>query len=925
MTDAVLLHCSFVRVVAASGRFYRTILGKVTKWQAKGEDGELPPQHLYVAILDVDVIAAADPRIKYTLCVEQADGHAPWPLEGKLRERQISPPQSFEPNPAGSATMYRVIRVVSLNFNGFDSSLPTMRLAADVLSTAGRSCFTQTFRIVGEAGRRTISSAKELFTAYHSVRSLLPKYRVLAIETLADSWMPAAYTAVTQLYCATPSSLCRLTAMEMASFMAWLGRPEIMRLLPEHAPDIAVLASCMPMATCCVERPLRPCGANQSALAKALAYGDGIIAAIADMPDWAIDIGALIRLENGTYMTARQQEMEEFAAKTLHAAEYVIAITTPGGRGGPGAADLYAKRVPALISVLSSQHTATLVWYIAPTPGHAAALVAAGLDAFSVQDVIGKRTFQGPMFGMPTAICLLFAHAFTLADFYKIIRACPPASAIIMAGDRLAWGGDQGTLFRDVYSAINAGHLRENGKIERVQEDKLHWTAPLYAWPEPSTASPCIECVAVAPSRACTIPLIASRSWPKHRNWWMTGDWSMMPSMGWVGRCKIADETQSCMSRNGTVEILPEFQFGINHMFCCGTEAASLAIHDDFRSIWGAAPARTIAAVSPYYLAEEVAVIVPNDGTVPTMQDVRAAASLASGKVYFVTAGGTRLPLLDAEKNHGRRQYTTLVQTIARLERIPYIRVPNDAPGPIRLQTPCKLLFVGSMDAETMARIPMPTAGDCTTHFRGNLGFQPKRIFAAAAAVQGHVSLARPAHFGLPMPFEPFAADVATAMTRHEINRHVWARLADGPYKLPELEEQDNMDTLSFVSGGKPRTYRDREAVAIHILCLAVKGHAEYEAWYVLHEEFLFYNRLRTAHVGDDVILSLVKPTERAGLDERNIAQTLAKRHSAAVEAYLASRVKEIPDANPIEDDETDEFAFYNMVLAIRSAIAAKL
>jgi len=741
------LHCHVARVASASSRFNRTILVRVDEWEAANDEIELPPLHAVVALHDVDVMASADPRLEYVLAVRQKAGALPFRLEGRLRNRQIKPPRKYVAVDNGLATVFTVVRVLAVippDDAGDDTGgLPpvTVRLVADCLRHFDRSRFAQHQAVTGEGGASPVSSPSALLAMLSRVPEISPEQRALVLDTLGDAWMPFAYTALTALHFARPSSLSQLSVHELASLTAWLNRADVLALLQGSnqasklvASDLACIVDCLPLHTCSVSTELAPCESPftrpAAGLFRALAamrasnstvgrvFSDA--AAAEAIPAWAVQLGAIVPLgDDGSFTTGRYDQLRVTVSATVrelativatrpsHVGDRLLLVTVPPGCGGPGAARLYAEQVPPMLHSIQArdielhldehQH----IWYVAPTPGHAAAIEAQGLACLSVQDVMAcswPRT--GPL-ARPSVICLLYAHAFGLRTWSAVVldRLLAMSAAgvkLAMAGDCVSWGGegsphpcDGGAVFRDVCAAVRRG-LLPGISFERLRSADYHYAARLYKYEQPALPKEEDDLDHVARVRVSTAlapntagdsglpPLVACKSWraagehwlahvgvpPTPAGWWQSvGEWLAVPDLGLVTRVSLAGVAAAASvrmpddarppgqdsalvglrSRQGMVRLAALPGTGTSHLYCCDAGDAAvmrLEMHPTAVTLAGGAPVRSLARWSPYCLAKDIVVVLPADGTA-ALQDVRAACALASESVHFVTTSAT--------------------------------------------------------------------------------------------------------------------------------------------------------------------------------------------------------------------------------------------------------------------------------------------
>lgn len=1010
---------TIVRVVAAQTRFVRTLLAKTRRVSPVAPPGGNEDEQeqdetavgVYVALRDTDVLGAADPRIVYTLVIEQMAGAEPWPLSQNLAQRQAKGTKQRPGLPSGRATVYAVVRVLHVA-GGDTSSGPTIRMVADALPPQTRSLFVQRWPVSGQAGKEPVRGGVAGLVRMLTPLRLDAKQMSLCIDSLADCWMPLAYSAMTALSLARPSSLVRLSRQQLTALSRWLCRAETIswlralgndagRLVTEALPCLSVLdteeghssisacgGSLMPFSQTNAPTPfaLALAGMRSSCSTVArLPDGDDDDAVV---PPWA---AVKMLGDNSAFTTKRYASLDDdVAAIVTREASRVIALVTPPGRGGPGAGPLYAERVPGLIRLLMSAIAAKCrVLFVAPTPGHAAAVTRAGLDVFSVQDVLADRV---PAFwardGQLACVCLLFAHGFglrTFRDVWRRVAAAGKPLVLAMAGDRLSWGGegsvhegDGGAPFRDICAAIAANDAL--GVLEKIREAEGHWTDALYDWTEPRLPD-AVAAAATAPTTT-TPPMpylvACASSWKRARApkpsspWWSVGTWGMVPSLGWLGPVSAAtDDVRTGASfamsdmpgkihasaRHVRVRIGADD--GFDHSACCQTAAAgnvmSLAVHADYRNLDGGAPIRVVARCAPEPIADDLIVHMAGDddnddsGGRMAVQDVRAACSLARRSVTFITPDGTLLSVRDALQRQSGRARTNLVQIIAATAINRQASSPSPPPQTAAAAADAavgskpeahNVVLVGAVNDTAMACSDVGetcvSADACRKHFVNWLRHgdvespEPEPVWRSVSAPP---ALVRTTAVSLPRPFTLPDIAAADAMSKREVDTHVAARLnalcviargggSDADIGYPPDDE--SLDRIARMIGGRRRNQHTRESVAVHVLCMAAKGDADTEAWLCAGERNLMIHRLTEANATDDALLSLVSAGDRdAVANSQDARKAIAGIHATRVKEYIAGLREPLPETNPALDEESDEFDFYRMLMTVQQQLHA--
>ena len=343
------------------------------------------------------------------------------------------------------------------------------------------------------------------------------------------------------------------------------------------------------------------------------------------------------------------------------------------------------------------------------------------------------------------------------------------------------------------------------------------------------------------------------------------------------------------------------------------------AMHPDARTLSDeGTPCTWVSRVAPSAPFGTLAVHVTAS---TTLADVRAACALARDAVYVVAPGG-RADVVAALGRHGARPCTRLVDALESDQTMDTTELTHavHVPGPSSACPPFDVVCLGTLtltpDMQRRARLTadadhwlVPGAAlrhDCDAWLGvhaddDDADSVPDEPAAVATGV-------------VPSVFEPVQRDTAAAMTRTEVDVHTACRFAALVSGVPA--DADAADTPAVLhaariaSGGQPRGRAEREAVAVHMLCLACKGDAASEAWLVDRERALFTAR------------AAPHATMRAfgGLD----AEAAARAHAAAVHAHLHERIAgPLPEGPPTDDPESDVYDLFMSVRTLQRRVRA--
>jgi len=884
----------------------------------------------FVALRDTDTLGAVDSRLKVTLLVRQATGAEPLRLMASEERSQRNGTKRYAPQESGKATVFVVVRVLAVDLpvairaakgSGGVRMPPTRRMVYEALrSKEAKSAFSQKWPCTGAAGKELWAGGLKTLSAQAPG----------AFSSLADCWMPVAYTAFTALHACKASSLRAMTRPEFASLVAWFNGERVGAALRETGvrhSDLARICTAVTLRECAVVSPPTPCeppneeesdffGSLRALLSSP--SGSTVAKCSSPVPQWTIDAGAVVvvsRDEQGTvFTTARYDELERHVAAVFRSVPSVL-VAAPAGHGGPGAGELYAKRAATIASLLGYEHHgvdvlagASRTWFVAPTPGHAAAVTCHGVDTLSLHDVRAGRV---PNAGEPPkAVCFFFAHAFGALTFSVVIDAATrarngdPLKLIAMCGDRLSWGGegsivvgDGGAPFRDACAGASKGALSFS-VLETIRSEAV---SPLYRRGPEATVPGEVRAAAALPAgwQLDRVPVIGQPSWraspwPKPAadvKWWQLGKYVAIPDLGVVGAVKREHEGAARGEREQTLQFEKSPGFGqhINHMFCCrngGVSLCNTAVHGQITPLKGGVPARLLAKWSPEKIPGVLFVAVSEDKDARvSLQDLRAACALAGDGVVFVTHSGRDDALREAASRENGRAWTRLVGMFSFAEDDDEGRFAGDVTGAV--WRPCQVAPEGPGDrrqGDSSVFLFLGVAADaaCNTPDLCRQALVAWLRDDPAAAHGNAAGEAAPGEVEEPPPVF-CAATVQEAlpdMSKFEIDSHVAARLA--AYKdTPGCSyppKRDLLDRMAAETGILAHSNGQRECVAVHVLCSAVKGEPPLERYLIAAELELFRRRSRDAGK--------------------------AKEHAGAVEGHLRCSVQGIADIpRPDEGD----------------------
>jgi len=775
----MLIIGSVRRILKANSRRSTMLLVRVAEKTIKGTADE---QHAasgpyaslrpFIIVFERDVVPAYDPRLELLLDVEPLEAREPFQLDGVERQLQAKEGGRLASSAEGHALSYVASACINVKMTtaaherGITVSLVKAALPAALQPQLAREM------------RGKSSARLERLADIDAMLARLPRLsqtsRWNTVALFADTRMSAEYSALVSHGVGSPSSLQRLSAAELAKLVGFFTN--VLSLAGPNPPPrlpliIGRLADLLPLSLVGTRRRVRlhptyerawsllpqadaldalvnGARATQSTVGKLDSPLDGASQTLLSL------VPALVRARSenddggGRFALARDQELELESARLVRSRTRLVVVAAAGD---VSVLDTVERRLRdlAVAPYLDSD-----MLYVAPTASHAAVCP---FDALSVDDVLAGRYAHGRR---PSALVLVFAHAFGVDSFVHCVRAFDEATRVlVLVGDPYDSNGspresDRGCVLRDVAAAARRGALA-NTELEtlfgfsavgplnalgRAEHTALrHYKQPML--PLEGDASytivaslddvPADECErSLTLVGALTMSQAAKATGASPASVREVRDWIAFDDLGQVARVTRRARLRSVVrplaervsieagesstapmpldTLGGCVEL--NDGVGIDHTYCCHTTSPTVAVLDMHasRRAFAVAPARLLARITPVPIADALPFIVTEKTGI---DDIRAAFALVRRRLYIVA--DTRAAVDAALARKSARPRTQLVDFLLDdsnrssapsplLLASPPPPPPPPPPEPASVEVPFRFLYLGSTDSDSV-------------------------------------------------------------------------------------------------------------------------------------------------------------------------------------------------------------------------------
>ena len=791
----------FVRHIAAFERTAHLSLFKV-----KNVEQNFP---YYIVISETNLIPTFDPRMEYTLVVDEKPDSTELALFPSEMKAQVAGTKSLEPCESGTARVYLARRIVSV--------LQTCPFVERRMLAAALPPYF----------RGKLSKDVALMTGYADVVSAaqaIPRFDGrelgLFLDLFADAFMPPEYVTLVQCGLARPKDLLTCAQPELVALAKFaaaqptVSLPKLARWIEGLVPGF--YHSLSPQCRGDADKVLSYARATRSTVlmdVKGLNRG--------------VKLGAIRergekdkrRLLSWATDAAYEDAVAGWFTQQPQHCESVVVIPAVG-------------RIDAILRPKLEAYGYRDFLVVAPTPGHA---MATSLDAVSVHDLLAGRVQVSRRAATP--VCFIFAHLFGMRLANFVLATIRPKKVILVGDPLFSYGsphpGDRGCLLRDVAAAIRRDRIpggtidllfgysgcTADGCVTWEEHEALRSRSPV--WPAAAV-------VGGEPEAEAASDWILAGSHKRQARGTYNGP-MVCPE---IGLLLSGDPEPVRDDPRNVAYSRPELQFpvpdGWDHIGCCGSPAwVQPAVHGGY---W----AQTVADVARVATGPVCDTLTVVCGPETGIEDVRAALLLARKKVFFT---GDTDGLLE---RHSKRPMTAFLDTPGTTP-LPDIQV-GDAPSEL-IGAEWHLLGYVDRPAGTVAEFRAST-----------IAYLKKDDDAAASAAD---DTATDYQFESGSPVYVFLEDDATperlaGLTYKEVSVHVTARLAalhaahpGLELELPALEYPPSDPALRDIeqwASDRAFLLRKREAFAVFILAKVFKD-TPAQAWFLAAEEALFVQR----------------------------------------------------------------------------------